>query len=183
MENKVLALLASFIAMNFVVTSYFVKKKSLYLLFQALCIIFLVISYFFTVQFFAMIGLAVGLLRTLVFFAYEKKEKQAPILVAFLLSALTVASYFAVNYGILKQADSLDVILLIALILYPFIFRIRDLKTVRFTMPVPTALCILYNTLSGAALFASLTYLFELTANVVSVYKYYILPKEKKEQL
>ena len=180
MENKVLALFASFIAMSFVVTSYFVKKKSMYLLFQALCIIFLVISYFFTVQFFAMVGLGVGLIRTFVFFAYEKKDKPAPIWTACGLALLTLTSYFTVNFWILKEAQPLDILLLVGLIMYAFIFRIRDLKTVRFTMPVPTVLCILYNTLSGAALFVSLSYTFELAANVVSIYKDHILPKEKR---
>lgn len=86
MENQTLALIASFIAMAFVVMAYFVKKKAYYLLCQLLCIVFLVVSYFFTVQFFAMIGLAVGLLRTVTFFVYENKEKQAPhILVVYFL--------------------------------------------------------------------------------------------------
>ena len=183
MENKILALIASFLAMSFVVVSYFVKKKSLYLLFQALCIVFLITSYFFTVQFFAMVGLAVGLLRTFVFFVYEKKDKQAPLWIACGLAILTLASYFIVNFWVLGQSDPLDSLLLIALVGYAFIFRIRDMKTVRLTMPVPTALCILYNSLSGAALFASLSYTFELTANVLSIYKYHISTKGKKEQV
>ena len=120
MENKVLALLAGFIAMGFVVTSYFVKKKSLYLLFQALCIVFLITSYFFTVQFFAMVGLAVGLVRTYVYFVYEKKDIQAPVWIAFTLSGATLASYFIVNFWILKQSNPLDILLVVALILYVF---------------------------------------------------------------
>ena len=51
MENQTLALIASFIAMAFVIMAYFVKKKAYYLLCELLCIVFLVISYFFTVQF------------------------------------------------------------------------------------------------------------------------------------
>ena len=56
----------------------------------AVSLIFLVISYFFTVQFFAMIGLAVGLFRTVTFFVYENKNKQAPIAWSFLFSGLTI---------------------------------------------------------------------------------------------
>lgn len=180
MYNYPLSLIASFIAMAFVVTSYFVKRKSLYLLFQSLCIVFLVASYFFTEQFFAMIGLAIGLVRALVFFAYERKEKIAPLWVSCALAGGTIASYFIVNFGILKTAQPLDILCVAALVLYAFIFRIRDLKLVRFTMLVPTVLSILFNTLTNAALFASLTYVFELTANVVSIYKYHIRT-EKKE--
>ena len=53
MENQTFALIASFIAMVSVVMAYFVKNKSYYLLYQVICVLFLVVSYFFTVQFFA----------------------------------------------------------------------------------------------------------------------------------
>lgn len=171
--------------MVFVVASYFVKKKSWYLAFQASCIVFLMISYFFTVQFFAMIGLAIGLARALIFFVYEQKDKVAPLWVAFVISLATLTSYIIVNFVVLKRAQPLDILCLAALVMYAFIFRIRDLKTVRFTMLAPTILSILFNTLTSAALFASLTYVFELTANVVSIFRYHILDNhnETKEEV
>ncbi len=180
MENQTLALIASFVAMAFVVMAYFVKKKVYYLFCQLLCILFLIVSYFFTVQFFAMIGLAVGIFRTLTFFVYENKKKQASITWSFLFSGLTIASYFVVNFGILKTAQPLDVLYVLALSMYAFIFRIRNLKLVRFTMLVPTVLSILFNILTHAALFASLTYVFELCANVVSIFKYHIFGKSEE---
>ena len=183
MENKTLALIAGFFAMAFVVTSYFVRKKSLYLFFQALCIVFLIISYFFNVQFFAMIGLAVGLFRSLTFFAFEKKEKNAPLYWSFIFSLLTLASYFIVNFGILKTSQPLDILCLISLCTYAFIFRIRNLKIVRFTMLFPTFLAILFNVLTEAAIFVTLSYVFELCANIVSIFKYHVFnKKENKEQ-
>ena len=48
-------------------------------------------------------------------------------------------------------------------------------------MLIPTILSILFNTLTGAAFFASVTYVIELTANVVSIYKYHI--KNEKEEI
>ena len=179
MGDKELSLVASFIAMVFVILAYFVKRKGTYLLFQLLCIVFLIISYFFTKQFFVMIGLAVGLFRTLTFFLYESKEKNAPIVWSFLFSALTILSYVTVNLGILKTAQPLDMLCLSALVGYAFIFRIRNLKIVRFGMIAPTVLSILFNILTSAALFATLTYVFELCANFVSIFKYHILGKEK----
>lgn len=65
--------------------------------------------------------------------------------------------------------------------MYAFIFRIRDLKIVRFTMSIPTVLSILFNVLTSAAIFTTLTYLFELIANCISIFKYHIIKgKEKK---
>lgn len=182
MENQTLALIASFIAMAFVIMAYFVKKKAYYLLCELLCIVFLVVSYFFTVQFFAMIGLAVGLFRTVTFFVYENKEKVAPIYWSFLFSALTIASYFIVNFGILKTSQPLDVLCVLSLVAYAFIFRIRNLKIVRFTMLIPTVLSILFNILTHAAIFATLTYVFELSANVVSIFKYYVFNKKEFDE-
>ena len=179
MENQTLALIASFIAMAFVVASYFTRKKTYYLLCQLLCIAFLVVSYFFTVQFFAMIGLAVGFLRAITFFLYEKKGLLAPLYWSFVLAGLTILSYFIVNFAILKTAQPLDILCLVALVGYAFIFRIRNLKIVRYTMIFPTVLSILFNVLSGAALFATLTYVFELSANIVSIFKYHVFNKNK----
>lgn len=178
MENKVLSLIAGFLAMAFVIIAYFVKKKNLYLLFQFLCIVSLIISYFFNVQFFAMIGLSVGLCRTLTFYIFENKGKVAPIYLSFLFSALTVASYFIVNFAILKTAQPLDVLCLIALCMYAFIFRIRNLKIVRFTMIIPTVLSILFNILTHAAIFATMSYVFELLATVTSIFKFHVFNKK-----
>ena len=179
MVSEPVALVASFIAMVFVVMSYFVKKKGLYLLFQLLCIIFLVVSYFFEAKYFAMIGLVVGLGRTLTFFLHEKKGVQASIFWPFLFSGLTVAVYFIVNIGILKEYSPYDMLCLVALVAYAFIFRIRNLKVVRFCMIVPTVLSISFNLLTHAAIFATLTYVFELLANLISIVKYHILPQKK----
>ena len=182
MKNETLALLVSFVAMSFVVISYFVQSKSLYLLFQALGIVFLIASYFFTAAYFAMIGLAVGLVRALVFFAYEKRERRAPLWWAFVISGMTIAAYFIVNFAVLKTARPLDVLCLIALVMYAFIFRIRNLKIVRFTMLAPTGLSILYNIFSGAAVFVVLSYSFELAANIASIFKYHFFEEKKETQ-
>jgi len=174
MYNYTLSLLSGLCAMIFVIISYFVRKKSLYLLFQALCIVCLISSYFFNVQFFAMIGLGIGLCRALIFFAFEKRDKDAPIWLAWVVSIATVVSYYIVNFVVLKQAQVWDVLCMLALVMYAFIFRLRDLKTVRFTMLAPTALTIVFNIATHATLFVTLSYVFELGANLISIYKYHI---------
>ncbi len=177
MDNRVLALVASFIAMSFVTVSYFSKKKEHYLLFQLLCILFLITSYFFTVQFFAMVGLLIGALRTVTFFLYEQKGKKAPILWSVLFSGLSIGAYLVVNLMILKTAQPLDLLFLVGLVAYAFIFRIRNLKTVRFLMLLPTLLSVLFNLLTDAAIFTTLSYVFEFSANVVSIFKYHVRRK------
>ena len=179
MENQILALIASFIAMSFAVCSYFVKKKEMFLLFQSLCIIFLITSYFFTVQFFAMVGLFIGLVRVMIYYIYEKRGKLAPLYISFLLVLATLISYYVVNYKILNDSDPFDILCLLALTAYAFVFRIRDLKLVRFLALIPTTLSLLFTLLTDAALFATLSYAFELCANGVSIIKYHVIGDRK----
>ena len=174
MYNYMLSLICGFFAMVFVMIAYFVRKKELYLVFQALCITCLIASYFFNVQYFAMIGLAIGLIRALVFYAYEKQNKNAPIWIAYVISFATAISYYIVNFIVLKQAQAWDVLCMLASIMYSFIFRIRNLKVVRFTMLIPTTLNIAFNIGTHATLFVTLSYVFELCADLVSIYRYHI---------
>lgn len=180
--NETLAFIVSFIAMVLIAASYFFKKKEKYLLFQLLGIVFLMLSYFFTGEYFAMIGLGIAIMRTLVFFLYEKKEKTAPISLAFLFSALSVLAYFIVNFGILRTAKPADIIYLSALFGYAFVFRIRNIKTVRFAVLIPTTLSIVYNVVIEAVPFVIISYAFELGANIVSIFKYHVFHKKNKTQ-
>lgn len=178
MYSPILSLIASFIAMVCVILAYFVKRKIYYLLWELLCIIFLVVSYFFDLQFFAMIGVGVALLRTLTFFLFERSGKKAPLYWSFIFAILTTISFFAVNFLVEKTGRVIDILCLLALIAYAFIFRIRNLKAVRFLMIIPTVLSMAYNVLAGSPIFATLVYVFELSANVVSIFKYHVFAKQ-----
>ena len=181
MYDSELGLLLSFIAMIFVMISYFVKNKKMYLVFQALCIVFLALSYLVIGQFFTMVGLIIALIRALVFFCYERLDKPAPIWIAFVISLAIFIAYAILNLIVQKNASSLDIIVLIAGVMYAFIFRIRDLKIVRFTMLAPTFLSFLYNILIEAPIFLILSYGFEGLANIVSIFRYHVFPKRAVE--
>ena len=174
-----LGMLLSFIAMAFVMISYFVKNKKMYLVFQSACIVFLVLSYGVIGQFFAMIGLFISLIRALVFFWYENKDKRAPIWISVAISIATCAAYIIVNLMIQKNARPLDLLLLFASIMYAFIFRVRNLELVRYTMLLPTAMAILYNAWISAPIFLVLSYAFEGLADIVSIFRYHVIPKYK----
>ena len=179
MKSEILSLIASFIGMAFVICSYFVQKKN-FLLFQALCIVFLTISYFFNLQFFAMVGLVIGLARALTYYYYENKGLEAPLYWAIIYSVLTLASYFIINLMILKTAEPVDVLYLVGLLLYIFVFRIRDINKVRFLMLFPTLISVIYNVWSGAAIFATLSYIFELSANIISIIRFSVIKVKQK---
>lgn len=180
MPPETWSLSVSFIAMVLIVSSYFLKTKSEFLLFQSLGMVFLMASYLFDKLYFAMIGLGIGLARALIFYAYEKKNKNASIVWSFFFSGLTIAVYFIVNVGILHSAKIEDIAYLVGLVFYAFVFRIRNIELMRYTVTIPTALSILYNVLCKAAPFVVVSYVFELCANIVAILKYHVFGKEKE---
>lgn len=178
MIEDVLAQIVSFFALAWIVASYFVSKKN-YLLFQAIGMVCLILSYLFKGNFFAMIGIGLGLLRALVFYAYEKYEKEAPIILSFVFAGLVVCAYFIVNVGIQKTGKCEDILYVISLAFYAFTFRIRDRKRLLYTTLIPTSLALIYNIVCYATVFVVFTYAFELVANVVAIFKFYF-DKNKK---
>ena len=179
MDIKTWALIFSFIAMLLIAVSYFVKTKGGFLVFQGSGIVFLILSYLCNGQYFAMIGLGIGLARCVIFYLYERQEKEAPIAWCYALCALSVAVYGVVNLWILQTFHPADVVYLIGLVLYMFIFRIRNIKTVRFLILIPTALSIAYNVWAASPIFAVISYCFEMLANVVAVLRYHVFGKEE----
>lgn len=172
MYNQTLSQVAGGATLALMVLSYFFKSKSTYLFLQTVGLLSMFFSYLFGAEYFAMITLTVSLSRTLTFYMYERKDKEAPIAFSFLFSFLTLCAYFTVNLGILNTAKPVDIIYLSAVVMYAFIFRIRNIKTVRYTVIVPHALAVLYNLLLGNMLFVAMSYAFELLADVYAIFKY-----------
>ena len=177
MECYVLSQIAGFVTLTLMILSYFFKSKSRYLLFQTLGLGCMFFSYLFGGEYFAMITLTVSVTRTLTFYLYEKKDREAPIGFAWLFAALAVCAYLIVNLVILHTAKPVDILYLAAMVLYAFIFRIRNIKVVRYTVIVPHVLAILYNLLLGNMIFVAMSYGFELLADFYAIFKYNI--KEK----
>jgi hypothetical protein len=175
MENW--ALFVSFIAMVLIAASYFMKGKSGFFLYQVLGMIFLMTSYLLTQDYFPMIGLGIGMGRSVTYFVFEKKEKNPSIFWPILFSSLSVMAYLIINVIILQTAKSTAIIYLMGLVLYAFIYWIRDLQKMRYLATIPTALSILYNVVSKAPVFTVISYTFELCANIAAIYKYNVKPK------
>lgn len=171
MYNQQAGTVFGFLAMLFVVISYFLKSKSGYLLFQLLSMFCLALSYLFCGNFFAMIGLTISAVRTLVFFIYEKHEKVAPLILSCFFAGVAVGAWVIVNVCVLKNVKWVDVLFVITLISYAFIFRLRNLKVVRYTMLFPLSLSLLYNILCWSTVFAVCSFGFELIADIVAIFK------------
>ncbi len=190
MTKEEAALLVSFVAMGLVVVSYFFKKKNVFLILQSVAIGFLILSYLFTGEYFAMIGIGIGLIRTLVYFAYERNMQETPLYWTVTFCLVTVAAYFTVNFWVLGEAKPLDVLYLASLILYAIVFRIRDLKWMRRLAIIPITLALAYNIFANSTPFILASYSLELAANLAAILKFEIFDlrnirgtkKEKKEE-
>lgn len=172
MYNYTLSQIFGGVTLALMVFSYFFKSKSTYLFLQTMGLLSMFFSYLFGAEYFAMITLTVSLTRTLTFYLYEKKDKETPIAFSFLFSALAIGAYLIVNLLILGTAKPLDILYLSAVVIYAFVFRIRNIKLVRYTVLLPHALAVLYNVLLDDMLFVAASYFFELLADVYAIFKY-----------
>ena len=182
MELKTWALIFSFVAMLLIAGSYFAKTKGGFLVLQGSGIVFLMASYFCNRQYFPVVGLTIGLARCFIFYLYERKGKETPILWCYLLCVLSFAAYGVINLWILQDFHPADILYLIGLVLYMFIFRIRNIKTVRYAALVPAAISIAYNVWTVAPIFAVISYCFEMLANIIAILKYHVFGKPNEGQ-
>lgn len=180
MYNYNLSQIAGCVTLVIMMLSYLFKSKSKYLFMQTIGLVCMFLSYLFGAEYFAMLALTVSLARTLTFYGYEKQDKEASVWLSFMFAALTVCAYFTVNFGILKTAKPLDTLYLTAQVMYAFIFRIRNITLVRYTMILPNAIAIAYNLLLGDMVFVAVSYGFELLADLYAIYKYEYTAKKKK---
>ena len=177
MYNYTLSLVMGLIALGFIVVSYFLSKK-MYLLFQLTGIVFLILSYLFVELYFATVGLSVGFIRSLVCYIYERKNKKAPVFVPIAISVATVLAFVIVNIVILKDYSPYDAIYMAVLVMYAFVFTIRNVVVMRNVALVPAVLAVLYNVLAGATLFVIISCSFELLADIVAIGKYYLFDRK-----
>ena len=171
MTNENIATIFGAAAVILVVISYFANNQSKYLLFQALNMGSLAISYLFSCEYFAMIGISVSMARTITFFLISQKGKSAPLILSFFFAFLNLLAYVIVNLLILKTTQPIAILYVIALVTYSFIFRIKNMKKVRFLMLFPLTLTIMFNLFSNASIFAAISYVIELIADVIAIIK------------
>ncbi len=181
MYNYTVSLIAGFIAMACAMSSYMFSKKTTFLIYQLLAMVFLSVSYLFIEEFFAMLGMTVSVIRTIVYFVIERKNKVPKFWLKTLFGGLTLISYIIVNIVILKTAKPLDLLFMTGNIMYSYSFGFKNLKVLQMFMLLPTGVTIIYNLLAPATLFVIISYIFEFIANIVGIIK--ITLRERKEKI
>ena len=188
MYNYTLSTIIGFVAMVFAMSSYFVKKKSIFLMAQAGAILSLAFSCLFIVQYYAVVSYVLGLIRVGVFYLYERKGKTAPNLWIAIFVGLYMLFYVVVNILILQKFNTLDILLLVANVFFTVAFSIRNLIILRYVFLLPLAISTVYYLLvPGGSLFVIISYTFELCANLLAIICnskfFYMYVNKRKERL
>lgn len=188
MYNYTLSTIIGFVAMVFAMSSYFVKKKSIFLMAQAGAILSLAFSCLFIVQYYAVVSYVLGLIRVGVFYLYERKGKTAPNLLIAIFVGFYMLFYVVVNILILQKFNTLDILLLVANVFFTVAFSIRNLIILRYVFLLPLAISTVYYLLvPGGSLFVIISYTFELCANATAIICnskfFYMYVNKRKERL
>ena len=171
----------SIIALGLYCSSYFFNTKKKYLTFQLTGNLFLSLSYLFMGAYFTMVSAAVGIVRGVVCYTYEKKGKRVPVYVIACLCLVTVLSYVMINYVILSgEASPWDILYLFASCMYAITFAVRNIKLMRYLVLIPHMSAILYNLLAHAPISSAISYGIEFVITVVAIVKFRLQEKKDK---
>jgi len=172
MYNYPLSLICGFIGMAFAVSSYFVRKKTMFLTCQAGAVIALALSCLFIEQYFAVVSYFISIVRIWVYYIRERQNKPTQNWVKCIFGGLVIVSYVIINIVILQDFKLLDVMFMIAGVMYAFVFGIRNLMVMRYVFLIPTIMTLIYYVLINATVFVIISYAFELCANIVAIILY-----------
>ena len=175
---RILSYIMSIIALALYCGSYFFSSKKKYLILQLNGNLFLSLSYLFMGAYFTMVSAAVGIVRGIVCYTYEKKDKRVPVYMIVLLCAVTVLSYVIINYVILSgNASPWDVLYMFACCMYAITFAVRNIKLMRYVVLIPHLSAVFYNLLVHAPISSAISYGIEFMVTVVAIIKFRLQEK------
>lgn len=161
---NILAQILGFIALIFIVLSYQNTKKEKFLLIQIFANIFFGLQYFTLKAFSALCSSIVSLIRTIVFFKYEKQNKKAPFLILIvILITISILGIFTFEgiYSLIPIAIALA---------YSYGTWQNNLKLTYIIGIIASILWIYYNFLVGAYV-SIIGSVFELLASLIGFIK------------
>lgn len=159
-----LAQILGFIALIFIVLSYQNTKKEKFLLIQIFANIFFGIQYLTLHAFSAFCSSVISLIRTLIFFKYEKENRKTPVRI--LIIILIIISIF----GMLTYEGIYSLIPIIIALFYSYGTWHDNLKLTYIIGIIASLLWIYYNFLVGAYV-SIIGSIFELLASAMGFIK------------
>ncbi len=172
----------STIALALFCGSYFFDNKKKYLILQLTGNVFLSFSYFFMGAYFTMVSVALGIVRGLICYTYEKNNKKVPLYMIIGLCFVTVSNYILINYVILSGTSSpWDVLYMVASCMYAITFAMRNIKLMRYVILIPHISAVSYNLLVNAPISSAISYGIEFVITIVAIIKFHIQEKHERK--
>lgn len=154
------------IALVLVCISYFCNKK-IFLIFQTVANIFYGASFVVSLSLAAGLNTFVSTTRTIVFYLYERKNKNIPYYYIPIYSAIYI------TIGVIFFKSAWDIINIIAPILFTTAMTIRKMIVVNFMMLLPNVMYLVFCSCNAFYTSAILDAI-ELTVIIVSIITYFI---------
>ena len=161
------------IALILVVISVFLKNKTHFFLFQTIANIFYALSFVFADAMVAGINSFISCIRVVFLFFYEKMEKQPP------LYLLVVFSAIYLTIGAVFYTDAYDFITMITPIVFTIAMFMKNMQLVRILMIPPNILLVLFAILHQVYTTAILD-AFETCSIVVAIISFAITNKKQR---
>lgn len=174
--NFILAQIFGGIALILVVISYFLMNKEHFLFIQIIANVFYGLSFIVNDALVAGLNTFISILRVLVLYLYERKDKTPPIYLILIFSACYI------TIGVIFFKSYYDIIVIITPILFTIAMWVKKMQLVRYLMLLPNAILVFYAILNQVYTTALLD-LIEVIAIIVALITYYIHKKKEREYL
>lgn len=165
--NFIISQVMGGIALILVFISYFLRNKTTFLVFQIVANFFYALSFVFTNALVAGINSLISLIRCVVFYLYNRQNKNIPWFYLLIFSILYVTA------GIIFFKDYIDIIPMLTPILCTLAMMMKNMKLVRYFMILPNILLVFYGILCQVYTTAALDFM-EVVAIFIAIIKFYI---------
>lgn len=164
------------IALTTVIASYFSKNKKYFFVYQIVANFFYGLSFLMLNLYVASISIFICLIRCIVFYIYEKKNKNIPqyIMLSFAISYIIVFISLFNNWT--------DVFPVITSIIFTYAFSIKNMQTLRFFSILPNIIMCIYNFCFFNFASGCLD-MFEIIAIIVSIILFYKINNKTKKTI
>lgn len=169
-----LAQIFGIIALILVAISYFINKKSTFLIFQVIADFFYALAYLVVDAWSAGVITLISLVRCIYLYIADKKnfKNNVPFLMIFVaLFAVTTIFFWKTSF---------DFIPLITSTLFTFGYEIKNMQVMRYVLLIPNALLVIYNILITTYASAVLDFM-EIVAILAAIIKFYLNNKKNRE--
>lgn len=172
--NFILAQVFGGIALILLCISYFVKKRSVFFIFQTIADIFYALAFLVVGAYVGAFVTFVAVFRTLFLYFSEGQELKGEFLfltIFVVLNILISVSYYSSPYDFLPILTSL---------IFTYSYAIKDMQIMRYVLLVPNSILILYNILSTTYVSAILDFV-EVMTIACAIIKFSRENKKHKE--